>query len=69
MIDVTPHVPFGESNALSTREIWRTLDCWAEETVGQNLYKLSEEGKIKRRAQTVQGSTFKWVYWREAASE
>ena len=67
MIEIISHVPVGQDNALSSREIWRKMDCWAEQSVSQNLTRLAESREIKRRAERTMGSAFRWLYWREAA--
>ena len=66
MIDILESVPYGQDNALSSREIWRTVDTWAEATVQHNLNRLAESGAIKRCQQKTLGIAFRWRYWREA---
>lgn len=68
MTDIIIHVPFGFDNALSAREIWRTIDCWAEETIRHDLMRLSESGVIKRGQQTTHAPAFRWIYWREGSA-
>lgn len=68
MIDIIQAVPFGHDNAISSREIWRSNDCWAENTIGMCLNKLAEDLAIKRRQQPTHGIAFRWIYWREAAA-
>ncbi len=65
--EIANSVPFGHDNALSSREIWRALDCWAETSVQHDLNRLAVSGAIKRRQQPTIGSAFRWLYWREAA--
>lgn len=67
MIDIINSVPIGQDNAMSSREIWRALDCWAEETVSNNLRRLADAGEIKRLMQPTLGLAFRWLYYREAA--
>lgn len=67
MIDIINSVPFGQDNALSSREIWRKFDCWAEITVQGHLNKLAESGAIKRARQQTIGIAFRWLYFREAS--
>lgn len=67
MIDIIDNVPFGQDNALSSREIWRAVDCWAEETVSNNLKRLADDGAIARCRQPTMGTAFRWLYYREAA--
>jgi predicted transcriptional regulator len=67
MPELMSSVPFGSDSALSAREIWRALDCWAEVSVQHNLNRLAEAGTIKRRQQPTVGIAFRWIYWREAA--
>jgi len=67
MIEVISHVPIGQDSALSAREIWRAVDCWAEHTVATSLTALVESGAVKRRKQPTIGIAFRWIYWREAA--
>ena len=66
MIDIIDHVPFGQDNALTSREIWKRVDCWAETTIAKNLRELADSGAIKRdRRETAAG--MKYIFWREVA--
>lgn len=68
MIDIIDSVPFGQADALSSREIWRATDCWAEATIQGHLNKLAEAGAIKRCQQKTVGIAFRWRYYREVAA-
>lgn len=68
MIDIIASVPIGQDNAQSSREIWRAHDCWAEETISNNLKRLADAGAIQRRQQPTLGYAFRWLYWREGAA-
>lgn len=68
MIDITPHVPFGQDNALSSRVIAAATDCVSEADVQHTLNRLAESGAIKRCQQKTVGIAFRWIYWREGAA-
>lgn len=66
MTEILNSVPFGQTNALSARAIWRMVDCDSEMSVQHDLNNLAESGAIKRERQDTLGVAFRWIYYREA---
>lgn len=48
----------------STSMIWKSLNCWARETVKMALDQLAEEGKAIRTSEPYQGNGVRHVYKR-----
>lgn len=46
---------------LSSRDIWKLVDCWVENTIATRLKLMAEEGLIDRRRKTVP-TGFRWEY-------
>lgn len=66
MQEIINAVPVGAENALPSRDIWKIVDCWAENTIASRLAHFADLGSIKSRKEPIP-SGFKYVYWREVA--
>lgn len=63
------HVPIGQANAKTSREIWKDMDCWAEVTVSQRLNKMAKAGSVSRVKEPMNTQGFKYLYWRDEGAQ
>jgi len=57
---------FDEDDALSARQIWRKINCWAEASIQNQLNLLVNEGVIKRKRQDLHAAPgqYRSLYWK-----
>lgn len=64
MIDIINHVPFGECNALSARQIWNRVGCGSVVEIQRALDRLADDQAIRRHVVITEISSCLF-YWRD----